>query len=74
MVSTLPGCCSNGTKKLVITWSLQEIQHGRTITPTNQKKKFYKEDRVESFYDWLCKSLIGCLIYLTVTKLISWIE
>ena len=37
-------------------------------TPMNQKEKFSKEDGTEKVDEWLFRSLIGCLMYLTATR------
>ncbi|PHT36277.1 NHP2-like protein 1 [Capsicum baccatum] len=39
-----------------------------TITPMNQNKKFCKEDGDENIDKGLYRNLIGCLMYLTVTR------
>lgn len=39
------------------------------ITPMNQKEKFFKEDGVEKMDEKLYRSLIGCLMYLSATRL-----
>jgi len=40
-----------------------------TATPMNQKEKFCKEDEAARVDERLYRSLIGCLMYLTTTKL-----
>ena len=39
-----------------------------TTTPMNQKKKFYKEDGAGKVDEKLYRSLIGCLMYLTISR------
>ena len=40
-----------------------------TVTPMNQKEKFSRKDGAEKIDERLYRSLIGCLVYLTATKL-----
>ncbi|RVW21204.1 Retrovirus-related Pol polyprotein from transposon RE2 [Vitis vinifera] len=40
-----------------------------TSTPMNQKEKFCKENGVEKVDEGLFRSMIGCLMYLTATRL-----
>jgi hypothetical protein len=40
-----------------------------TTTPMNQKEKFCKEDGAAKIDEALYRTLIGCLMYLTATRL-----
>ncbi|XP_052728465.1 uncharacterized mitochondrial protein AtMg00810-like [Vigna angularis] len=39
-----------------------------SATPVNQKEKFCREDAAKKVDEMLFRSLIGCLMYLTVTR------
>ncbi|XP_044488302.1 uncharacterized mitochondrial protein AtMg00810-like [Mangifera indica] len=60
-------CQQKYAKEILKKFNMMECKP--TTTLMNQKEKFCKEDEAEKVYEGLYKSLIGCLMYLTATRL-----
>ena len=58
-------CQEKYAKEVLKKFNMEECRP--TATPMNQKEKFCREDGAEKVDERLYRSLIGCLMYLTVT-------